>query len=70
MERPTLPLQRVRPDSENLAQENTNSRTSFKLRRASFKGRGLRTEIQGAAWETLCDLCYGARPLSIPDKQD
>ena len=33
--------------------------TPFKLRRASFKGRGLRTELRGAAWETMRDLCYG-----------
>jgi hypothetical protein len=34
---------------------------SFKLRRASFKGRGRRTELRDASWEVLRDLAYQGR---------
>jgi hypothetical protein len=30
----------------------------FKLRRASFNGKGLLPEYRGASWERLCDLIY------------
>jgi hypothetical protein len=30
----------------------------FKLRRASFKGKGLRPELQHAPWDRLRDLTY------------
>ncbi len=33
----------------------------FKLRRASFKGRGLRDDLRGASWSRLSDLAYGGR---------
>ncbi len=33
----------------------------FRLRRASFKGRGLRPELSGAAWEQIRDLTYEGR---------
>ena len=33
----------------------------FKLRRASFKGRGLQTDLREASWETLRDLAYEDR---------
>jgi hypothetical protein len=33
----------------------------FKLRRASFKGRGLRPELKNAQWEELRDLAYEDR---------
>jgi hypothetical protein len=33
----------------------------FKLRRASFKGRGLQTELREASWDTLRDLTYQDR---------
>jgi hypothetical protein len=33
----------------------------FKLRRASFKGRGLQRELRGASWDTLRDLIYQDR---------
>ena len=33
----------------------------FKLRRASFKGKGLRTEFQGASWERLRERVYEGR---------
>lgn len=36
-------------------------RASFKLRRASFKGNGLRAELEGASWERLRDLAYEGR---------
>jgi hypothetical protein len=34
---------------------------SFKLRRASFKGKGLRADLRGASWEKLRDLAYEGR---------
>jgi hypothetical protein len=42
-------------------QEQRARRAPFELRRASFKGRGLRRELQGAAWERLRDLAYEGR---------
>lgn len=31
---------------------------AFRLRKASFKGRGLRPELEGASWERLRELAY------------
>ena len=33
----------------------------FKLRRASFKGKGLQAEVRGASWDRLRDLAYEGR---------
>jgi hypothetical protein len=33
----------------------------FRLRRASFKGRGLRADVQDASWDELRDLAYRGR---------
>ena len=33
----------------------------FKLRRASFKGRGLQADLRGASWDRLRDLAYEGR---------
>ena len=33
----------------------------FRLRKASFAGRGLRPEVAGAGWEKLRDLAYEGR---------
>jgi len=33
----------------------------FKLRRASFKGGGLREELSGASWDNVRDLVYQDR---------
>jgi len=33
----------------------------FRLRKASFRGRGLRPELGGAGWERLRDLAYEGR---------
>jgi hypothetical protein len=33
----------------------------FRLRRASFKGRGLRPELEGASWDQIRDLTYEGR---------
>ena len=30
----------------------------FRLRRASFRGRGLRPELAGASWEQIRELAY------------
>jgi len=35
--------------------------TPFKLRRASFKGKGLHPDLQDASWERLRDLAYQDR---------
>jgi hypothetical protein len=32
----------------------------FRLRRASFKGKGLRPEVEGATWDQIRDLAYEA----------
>jgi hypothetical protein len=36
-------------------------RRSFRLRRVSFKGRGLRRELGDAGWQRLRDLTYEGR---------
>ncbi|MFY9970853.1 MAG: hypothetical protein WAK41_15740 [Roseiarcus sp.] len=33
----------------------------FKLRQASFKGRGLRADLRDASWDKLRDLAYEGR---------
>jgi hypothetical protein len=33
----------------------------FKLRRASFKGKGRQADLEGATWERLRDLAYEGR---------
>lgn len=33
-------------------------RKPFRLRRATFRGRGLRPELVGASWEKIRDLTY------------
>jgi hypothetical protein len=39
----------------------TNSGAPFKLRRASFKGKGRQAEFGEAPWESLRDLVYKDR---------
>jgi hypothetical protein len=46
-------LHRVLAETKNSAQ--------FKLRRASFKGRGRQAELREASWDTLRDLIYRDR---------
>lgn len=36
-------------------------RSAFRLRDASYKGRGLRPELAGAPWETFRDAIYKGR---------
>lgn len=36
-------------------------RKDFRLRRASFKGRGLRPEVSEGSWEQLRELSYQGR---------
>jgi hypothetical protein len=33
----------------------------FKLRRASFKGKGLKADLRDASWDKLRDLAYDGR---------
>jgi hypothetical protein len=39
----------------------TKSKPAFKLRRASFKGRGLQPALKDAAWEKQRDIAYEGR---------
>jgi hypothetical protein len=39
----------------------TKGATPFRLRRASFKGRGLQEELRDAPWDELRDLVYRGR---------
>lgn len=39
----------------------TKHNAPFKLRRASFKGKGLQGEFNGASWDRLRDLTYQGR---------
>lgn len=39
----------------------TRSRAPFKLRRASFKGKGLQAELGDASWDELRDISYKGR---------
>ena len=41
--------------------EKKSGSPPFKLRRASFKGRGLQTDQHDASWEKLRDLAYEGR---------
>jgi mRNA-degrading endonuclease RelE of RelBE toxin-antitoxin system len=34
---------------------------TFKLRKATFKGKGLQAELQGASWERIRDAAYEGR---------
>jgi hypothetical protein len=46
-------LRRVREESKN--------KKRFKLRRASFKGKGLQPDFQDVSWQKLRDLTYAGR---------
>ena len=39
----------------------TKQDAPFKLRRASFKGKGLNAEFRDASWESIRDAAYGER---------
>jgi len=39
----------------------TKDSEPFKLRRASFKGRGLQEELDEASWDGVCGLIYRDR---------
>jgi hypothetical protein len=41
--------------------EKQRGRPAFRLRKASFKGRGLRPELRDAGWDRLRDLAYQDR---------
>jgi hypothetical protein len=43
-----------------ITEENQN-KDAFKLRSATFKGRGLQAELRGASWEKIRDLVYENR---------
>jgi hypothetical protein len=39
----------------------SNQKKPFRLRKASFKGRGLRPELADAGWDRIRDLAYQDR---------
>jgi hypothetical protein len=39
----------------------TRPKTAFRLRRASFRGRGLQEDLRGASWDRLRDIAYEDR---------
>jgi hypothetical protein len=39
----------------------TKTQTAFKLRRATFKGNGLRPDLRGATWEDIREISYENR---------
>jgi hypothetical protein len=41
--------------------DDREQRGKFRLRRASFKGRGLQPGAQGASWERLREMAYAGR---------
>lgn len=36
-------------------------KSSFKLRKATFKGNGLQSRVEGASWEQLREMAYEGR---------
>jgi len=36
-------------------------RGSFKLRKATFRGKGLQSHLEGATWENIRDISYEGR---------
>jgi hypothetical protein len=40
---------------------DTKPKARFKLRRASFRGEGLRAELRDASWNNIRDLSYEGR---------
>ena len=45
----------------NVVAERRRRAPAFRLRKASFKGRGLRPEIRDAGWDRLRELAYQDR---------
>ena len=41
--------------------ESRKRKSKFRLRKATYKGNGLHTDIAGASWEIIRDLSYGDR---------
>lgn len=41
--------------------EGRARRGEFRLRRASFRGRGLQPELSGSSWDRIRDLAYEGR---------
>ena len=44
-----------------MIEEPGKNKRPFKLRKASFRGRGLQDGAQGASWEQLRETSYGDR---------
>ena len=41
--------------------EEKKRRTEFRLRDASFRGRGLQSAVEGSSWEEIRDMAYEGR---------
>lgn len=41
--------------------EERGGRREFQLRKASFKGKGLRPEVKDGSWERIRDMAYEGR---------
>ena len=41
--------------------ESRKHKGKFRLRKATFKGNGLQSNVAGASWEQIRDLTYGGR---------
>ena len=41
--------------------ESRKRKGKFRLRKATFKGKGLQPDAAGASWEKIRDLSYGGR---------
>jgi hypothetical protein len=41
--------------------DETRRNRPYKMRRATFKGKGLHADVRGASWERIWELAYGDR---------
>ena len=41
--------------------EERSHTTAFRLRKATFQGRGLQSHLKGASWDRLRDMAYEGR---------
>jgi hypothetical protein len=51
----------VEMDLRQVLEAPARNKRAFKLRKASFRGRGLQDGAQGASWEQLREMSYGDR---------
>ncbi len=44
-----------------ISERHRRKRKSFRLRRATFKGKGLQPHLAGATWDQILDISYRGR---------